>query len=91
MIEDVKRADGEPFDDMTVVAGRMIETLPEGREIFAIAIVREGKAGGMCMYGFTDDSDAILMLLGNLEALLKTRGKSLHVVPIADTGNADLN
>lgn len=86
--------DDDPPDELTRLAQTMIQALPEGREIFALVLLREGDRGGAGYWGFGEDENderKITMLLANLEVLLASHGASLSIIPVQRPQNAEDN
>lgn len=86
----VKRTEGNPHDRLTRIAATMIDTMLEHREhgdercvVMLSDPVR--KESGLVLCGYEDDAEAMVDMLGHLQAIFAANGKTLEVVAIPDS------
>lgn len=88
MPKDVTRTEGEPHDRLTRLADTMSKALEADPEYRAgdkaIVFLDDGKRGGIQLFGYDDDVEAMADLLIHLKALFEANGKTLMVTTIGD-------
>lgn len=76
----------EPHDRLTRLCAVMTEALeadPEhGPDIKCIVFLDNGQRGGLQLYNYEDDTDAIVDLMLHLRAIFRSNGKDLMLVPM---------
>jgi hypothetical protein len=80
--DDVRRT-GEPHDRLTELCAVMTDALDAalapGEEPKCIVFLDDGDRGGIQLYGYEDDADAIVDLLVHLRAIFRANGQELQV------------
>lgn len=85
-MSDAKRTEGEPHDRLTRlcdVMTRALEADPEYRDgDKVIVFLDDGDRGGIQLFGYESDVDAMADLLTHLKAIFEANGKTLMIMPI---------
>lgn len=79
-----------PQDRLTRVCDAMLDAFRQHAEITdtdraIVFLVGRDKRGGIGLWGYDDDSEALVDLLVHLRAIFRANGKDLHIVPIDTT------
>lgn len=80
----VKRSEGEPHDRLTKICDEMAVVLGDkgdGSEKCVI-FLQDGERGGLVMYGYEDDTEAMADLLMHLTKIFEANGKQLIFAPM---------
>jgi hypothetical protein len=85
-MSDAKRTEGEPHDRLTRITIPMTEAMeahPEyGDDIKCIVFLDDGKRGGLQIFNYESDTDALVDLFMHLRAIFEANGKTLMFAPI---------
>lgn len=88
--DDVTRGT-EPMDALTQLCDDMTAVLDakgaEVEDVKAIVFLQNGKRGGIQLWGYDDDTEAMADLLYHLKALFRSSGRDLVLIPMADSPN----
>ena len=82
---DVTRSDGEPHDRLTRLCAAMTDALeaqPGTDDVKAIVMLQDAERGGLQVHGYEDQVEAMVDLLGHLQAIFEANGKTLAVAPL---------
>jgi hypothetical protein len=81
-----ERRSHEPTDRLTRLCAAMTETLeahPEfTSDVKCCVFLDDGKRGGLQLYGYTDDAEALTDLFLHLRAIFRSNGKDLLFAPL---------
>lgn len=83
-MKDVTRSEGQPHDDLTRLAGRMIEDVPN--DVQAIVMLTKGERNGLVLSGYETDTEAITAMFVHLSAIFEANGKRLLIAPFVGEG-----
>ena len=84
-MSDVTRTENSPHDRLTRLCEAMTDALeahPERGEEKCIVFLDDAAGGGLTLHGYTDDTEAIVNLLGHLRAVFRANGKDLEIIAI---------
>jgi hypothetical protein len=79
----------EPHDRLTRLCAAMTEALdahPERGEEKCIVFLQDGERGGLQMFGYEDDGDAIVDLLLHVKAIMRSRGQDMQIHALGGDG-----
>jgi hypothetical protein len=83
---DATRTVDEPHDQLTRIADAMIETLIAHLEytdkMRTMIFLDDGERGGIGLYNYENDNEAITDLILHLKAMFEANGKTVVIVPI---------
>lgn len=83
-MNDVRRSEGDPLDRLTALCSEMSKVLEEkgdGSEKCVI-FLQDGKRGGLQMFNYEEDAEAIADLFLHLQAIFEANGKTLMFAPM---------
>lgn len=87
---DVRRTEGEPHDKLTRLCAVMTDALEAAAEysddVKCIVFLDDGDRGGIQLYGYDDDTDAMVDLFVHLRAIFRANGKDLAFAPFPGVG-----
>jgi hypothetical protein len=85
-MSDAKRTEGEPHDRLTRLCDAMTKALEADAEYRdgdkAIVFLDDGDRGGIQLFGYESDTDAMADLLIHLKAIFEANGKTLMITTI---------
>lgn len=85
----IRRSEGEPHDRLTKLCDEMTQVIAdkgaEAEDVKAVVMLQDSVKGGLVMYGYDDDSDAIVDLMIHLTAIFEANGKKLVLAPLHGT------
>jgi hypothetical protein len=80
------RRSSEPSGRLTRICAAMTDAMcahPEySDEVHCMVFLQDGKHGGLTMYGYERDSEAIADLIFHLRAIFEVNGSQLMIVPL---------
>lgn len=88
----VNRSEGVPHDRLTRIVDAMshaMESHPEYQEGDKCAIFMDSdsdRVGGLVLFGYDDDSEAMVAILTHLRAVFKANGMTLDVIRLPHRG-----
>lgn len=86
----VHRTEEKPHDRLTRICDQMTETFeahPEHRATDkCIVFLDDGERGGLVLYGYDDDAEAMTNLLMHLRAMFQASGKTLDLMFLGEDG-----
>lgn len=80
-----ERRTTDPHDRLTRLCAAMtaaLEAHPERGDEKCIVLLQDGERGGLHLYGYDDDAEAIADLLVQLRAIFQANGKQLLIAPL---------
>lgn len=84
-MSNVRRSEGEPHNRLTRIADRVGDLVAADPEFVdgdrCIVFVDDDENGGLGLFGYENDVDAIAAMLTHLKALFEANGKTLAIVP----------
>jgi hypothetical protein len=87
-MSNAKRSEGQPIDRLTRLADAMTRALEADPEYHdddkAIIFLDDDKHGGIVLFGYDEDFDAMANLFVHLKAVFEANGKTLMIVPVGD-------
>lgn len=90
MVDEPRRTEGEPHDRLTRICDQMTKTFemhPEHRpDDKCIVFLDDGEMGGLVIYGYDDDAEAMTNLLLHLKAMFAANGKRLDLMFMDEDG-----
>jgi hypothetical protein len=87
------RTEDEPHDRLTRICDAMstaMESHPEYQEGDKAVVFMDSdvdRRGGLVMFGYEDDSDALASIFAHLQAVFAANGKTLSIIPIDAPGH----
>jgi hypothetical protein len=81
------RSEGEPHERLTRLCAAMTDALdahPERGDEKCIVFLQDGERGGLQLYGYDDDREAMADLLMHLKAIFEANGKTLLVTSLGE-------
>jgi hypothetical protein len=87
MLNDVRRS-GTPETPLTLLCNKLLSVLEQedAPGVKAIVMLDNGTDGGIGIYGYADDMEAIGDMFVHLAAIFEANGKGLMIVPLATMG-----
>lgn len=87
---DARRNEGEPFDRLTRLCAEMTAVLDEKGDqvddVKCIVFLNDDSKGGLQMWGYDDDTEAIADLFIHLKVMFEANGKQLMFAPLPGRG-----
>lgn len=81
-----RRSEGEPHDRLTKLCDEMTDVIAEkGKEaadVKGVLMLQDGEKGGLVMYGYDDDKEAMVDLIIHLTVIFEANGKKLVMAPL---------
>jgi hypothetical protein len=84
-IRDLSRGK-EPNDRLTRLCAAMTDALdahPERADEKCVVFLQDAERGGLQLYGYEDDTEAMVDLLTHLKAIFESSGLEFHIIPMA--------
>jgi hypothetical protein len=87
MLNDVRRGE-TPETPLTLLCAKLLDVLEQKDvpSVKAIVMLDDGVNGGIGIYGYADDVEAIGDMFVHLAAIFEANGKGLMIVPLATMG-----
>lgn len=79
-MDDVRRQEGQPFDDLTGLANEMLKVVEDRPTVKSIVMLSDGGDNGIGISGWEDDVEAITHIFIHLQAMFRAVGKELRVM-----------
>lgn len=85
-IHDVGVSD-QPFDRLTELAAEMTKVLdaPEHADVRAIVFLNDAHSGGIQLFGYDDQVEAMAELFIHMKAIMNSMGKDLEFIPVPES------
>ena len=90
MPDELRRTEDVPHDRLTRICDEMSKTFDTHPERHnsdkCIVFLDDGHQGGMVIYGYRDDTEAMAALLMHIQALFQANGKTLDLMFMDEDG-----
>ena len=81
-----QRTEGEPHDRLTRMCASMtgaLEAHPEySSDVHCVVFLQDGDQGGLQIFGYEDDAEAVADVLLHLKAIFEANGQTLVIAPL---------